>query len=100
MNLVAKEAPLVNARDGVLVLSENTGVHDELGAWALTVNPLDLSGQARALYEALTMGEDERRRRLDAIRAYVGEHDIAAWIDAQLADLDTVAHGSGNRLSV
>jgi trehalose-6-phosphate synthase len=46
------------------------------------------------------MGEDERRRRLDAIRAYVGEHDIAAWIDAQLADLDTVAHGSGNRLSV
>jgi trehalose-6-phosphate synthase len=53
-----------------------------------------------ALYEALTMGEDERRRRLDAIRAYVGEHDIAAWIDAQLADLDTVAHGSGNRLPV
>jgi trehalose 6-phosphate synthase len=100
MNLVAKEAPLVNARDGVLVLSENTGVHDELGEWALTVNPFDLSGQATALYEALTMGEDERRRRLDAIRAYVGEHDIAAWIDAQLADLDTVAHGSGNRLPV
>ena len=31
MNLVAKEAPLVNTRDGVLVLSENTGAHDELG---------------------------------------------------------------------
>jgi trehalose 6-phosphate synthase len=100
MNLVAKEAPLVNARDGVLVLSENAGAHDELGEWALTVNPFDLSGQARALYEALTMGEGERRRRLDAIRAQVGEHDITAWIDAQLADLDAVEHGSGTRLPV
>ena len=100
MNLVAKEAPLVNARNGVLVLSENAGAHDELGEWALTVNPFDLSGQARAIYEALTMGEDERQRRLSAIRAQVGEHDIAAWIDAQLADLDAVEHRSGTRLSV
>ena len=34
MNLVAKEAPLVNERDGVLVLSENAGAHEELGEWA------------------------------------------------------------------
>jgi trehalose 6-phosphate synthase len=100
MNLVAKEAPLVNARDGVLVLSENTGAHDELGEWAITVNPFDLSGQAAALYEALTMSETERRRRLQGIRSRVAEHDIAAWIDAQLADLDAVEHGSGSRLPV
>ncbi len=31
MNLVAKEAPAVNTRDGVLMLSENTGAHVELG---------------------------------------------------------------------
>ena len=31
MNLVAKEGPLVNQRDGVLVLSENAGSHEELG---------------------------------------------------------------------
>ena len=31
MNLVAKEAPAVNTRDGVLMLSENTGSHEELG---------------------------------------------------------------------
>jgi trehalose-6-phosphate synthase len=46
------------------------------------------------------MGEDERRRRLGAIQAQVGEHDIAAWIDAQLADLDAVEHRSGTRLPV
>ena len=32
MNLVAKEAPLVNQRDGVLILSENAGAHEELVA--------------------------------------------------------------------
>ena len=31
MNLIAKEAPLVNERDGVLILSENAGAHEELG---------------------------------------------------------------------
>ena len=55
MNLVAKEAPLVNGRDGVVVLSENAGAHEEIGEWAITVNPFDIEGQAEALYEALTM---------------------------------------------
>ena len=49
MNLVAKEAPLVNERDGVVVLSENAGAHAELGEWALTVNPFDVEGQAEAI---------------------------------------------------
>lgn len=97
MNLVAKEAPLVNRRYGVLVLSENTGAHDELGEWALTVNPFDLSGQAHALYEALTLEEGERRRRLEAIQAHVRTNDIAGWIETQLEDLDAVA---GTRLPV
>ena len=90
LNLVAKEAFLVNGREGVLVLSENAGVHDELGEWALTVNPIDVSGQADALYAALTLEPAERRRRADAIREHVRTHDIRQWVDAQLADLDAV----------
>jgi trehalose 6-phosphate synthase len=90
LNLVTKEAFLVNEHHGALVLSENAGVHAELGEWALTVNPLDVSGQADALYEALTLEPAERRRRADAIRAHVREHDITEWVDAQLADLDAV----------
>jgi trehalose 6-phosphate synthase len=92
MNLVAKEAPLVNTRNGVVVLSENTGAHAELGEWALSVNPFDVEDQAEALGEALSMPEPERRRRLDAIRRHVREHDIGRWIDVQLAALDRVAH--------
>jgi trehalose 6-phosphate synthase len=90
MNLVAKEAPLVNTRDGVLVLSENAGAHEELGEWALTVNPFDVWGQAEALHEALSMEPGERRRRRDGICAQVREHDVHAWLDGLLADLDAV----------
>jgi len=88
LNLVSKEAPLVNCRDGVVVLSENAGSHEELAEWVLTVNPFDLVQQADALHEALTMAPEERRRRSEGIRGHVRRHDIRAWIEAQLADLD------------
>ncbi len=91
LNLVAKEAPLVNDRDGVLILSENTGAHAELGAWALTVNPFDLAGQAEAIHQALTLPVEDRRARIEAIRAHVREHDLTRWIGVQLEALDRAA---------
>jgi len=93
LNLVAKEAFLVNERNGVLVLSENAGVHEELAPWALSVNPLDVCGQAEALYTALTLPRAERRRRAVAIREHVRRHGIREWVEAQLADLDAVRSG-------
>jgi trehalose 6-phosphate synthase len=90
LNLVAKEAPLVNTRDGVLVLSENAGAHEELGEWALTVNPFDVWGQAQALHEALSMEPAERRRRREGICGQVRAHDVHAWVAGLLADLDAV----------
>jgi trehalose 6-phosphate synthase len=100
MNLVAKEAPLLNERDGVLVLSENTGAHEELGPWAITVNPFDVAGQAEALHEALELPRPERSARLEAIRQQVREHDIAQWIEGQLEDVEAAENRSGTRLSV
>jgi trehalose 6-phosphate synthase len=91
MNLVAKEAPLVNERGGVLILSENAGAHAELGEWALTVNPFDVAGQAEAIDRALSMPAAEREERLEAICAQVRENDVTSWIAAQLGDLDRVA---------
>ena len=55
MNLVAKEGPLVNEREGVSILSENTGAHEELGEYALSVNPFDIQELANSIYAALTM---------------------------------------------
>ncbi|MDQ3376075.1 MAG: trehalose-6-phosphate synthase [Actinomycetota bacterium] len=88
MNLVAKEAAVVNGRDGVLVLSEYAGAHEELGEHALTVNPYDLDEQADALYEALTMPDEERKKRADGLRETVMENTIEDWVEAQLRDIE------------
>jgi trehalose 6-phosphate synthase len=88
LNLVAKEAPLVNTRDGVVVLSENAGAYEEIGDWTIRVDPFDVEQTAAALEQALALPADERRARLAALRGHVRTHDLRAWIDAQLADLD------------
>jgi trehalose 6-phosphate synthase len=96
LNLVAKEAPLVNTRDGVLVLSENAGVHEEIGQWALTINPFDIFGQAQAIYDAIQLSADERRARIEAIRKHLRANAVEAWIEAQLADLDAAGTTIGS----
>ncbi|MDX6396731.1 MAG: trehalose 6-phosphate synthase [Gaiellaceae bacterium] len=88
LNLVAKEAPLVNERDGVVVLSVTAGAHEELGQWVIPVEPLDVERQADALEDALALPVEQRHEWCEAIRAHVRRHDLSAWIDAQLADLD------------
>jgi trehalose 6-phosphate synthase len=91
LNLVAKEAPLVNERDGVLVLSENAGAHEELRGWAVSVNPFDIAGQADAIHAALEMPAEERSARSRGLQAHIREHDLAEWVEGQLADLDAFA---------
>jgi trehalose 6-phosphate synthase len=91
LNLVAKEAPLVNKRDGVVVLSRNAGAYEELAPWVVAVDPFDLVGQAEALHAALSLPADDRRARANALRAHVREHDLVEWLDLQLADLDRVS---------
>jgi trehalose 6-phosphate synthase len=90
MNLVAKEAVVVNTRESVLALSENTGAYQELGAFAVTLHPFDVQQQADALHEALTMDRDLRRARREAAARVVEEHDITKWLTAQLTDLASI----------
>jgi trehalose 6-phosphate synthase len=92
MNLVAKEGPIVNERNGVSILSENTGAHEELGEYALSVNPFDIQELADSIHAALTMGEAERARRAQGLRAIVTSRDPGDWIDEQLADVRKKAH--------
>ncbi|HEY6537501.1 MAG TPA: trehalose-6-phosphate synthase [Candidatus Dormibacteraeota bacterium] len=88
MNLVAKEGVLCNAKDGVLVLSENAGSYEELGTEALTINPFDIDQTAAALHSALTMPKRDRSTRARHLRQTVRKHDISRWITAQLQDLN------------
>ncbi|WP_121192992.1 alpha,alpha-trehalose-phosphate synthase (UDP-forming) [Motilibacter peucedani] len=87
MNLVAKEAVTVSRHHAVLCLSESTGAHAELGAFAVTLNPFDIQQQADALYAALTMPARERADRQAAAANVVRGNDVAKWLDAQIADL-------------
>ena len=63
------------------------------------MNPFDVVGQADALHQALTMPADERKSRIEAIRAHVRTHDIAAWIDGQLEDVDEARERAQSTLS-
>ena len=87
MNLVAKEGPLVNENDGVSILSENTGAHEELGEYALSVNPFDIQELADSIHAALTMDRAERARRLQGLKEIVTRRDPGDWVDDQLADI-------------
>ncbi len=93
MNLVAKEAALVNERDGVSILSENTGAHEELGEWALSVNPFDVQELADALHAALIMPREERSRRARALKDVLASRDPGDWIDEQVDDIRRKARG-------
>jgi trehalose 6-phosphate synthase len=94
MNLVAKEGPLVNERDGVSLLSENTGAHEELADFALSVNPFDVQEQADAIYRALTMGAEERSWRAEGLKTIIRSRDPGDWVDDQLADIDAKPTGA------
>src|SRR4051812_47961230 len=97
MNLVAKEGPLVNERDGVSILSENTGAHEELGEFALSVNPFDVQELADPIHAALTMGAEERARRAKGLKQVIMQRDPGDWIDEQIADIRAKARGAAAR---
>jgi trehalose 6-phosphate synthase len=90
MNLVAKEGPALNDRDGVLVLSENAGAYAELGRHAVRVNPFDITETAQALAAALDMDDHERAQRARGLRAALGRNRLDRWVPKQLEDLDRI----------
>ncbi len=90
MNLVAKEGPVVNTRDGVVVLSETSGAYNEMAGEALAVAPTDVEGTTDALYQAITMSSEERRVRAEALSKKVQEGDIRHWLTRQLEDIGSL----------
>ncbi|MBN1537380.1 MAG: trehalose-6-phosphate synthase [Anaerolineales bacterium] len=87
MNLVAKEGPVVNQRDGVLVLSERTGASEQLESGALVISPCDIYATAEALHQALTMSDEERKIRANRLRWLVEENDIVDWFCKQIKEI-------------
>jgi trehalose-6-phosphate synthase len=96
MNLVAKE--FVAARQdeqGVLILSRFTGASHELSD-ALVVNPYHTQEVGDAIHRALEMAPDERRIRMQRMRATIRERNIYRWAGGLIGDLCAIrtTHGA------
>ncbi len=85
LNLVAKEAMVVNERHAQLVLSPEAGAWDELGVLAWRAEPFDVGATAAALAAALDVEPAERERRATALRTASLARDPARWLADQLA---------------
>ncbi len=85
LNLVAKEGPLLNERDGVLCLSADAGAWDELGPAASEIQPYDIAQGAAALHAALGLDAPSRAERAGRLRALAGSRTPRDWLDDQLA---------------
>ncbi|HXJ47829.1 MAG TPA: trehalose-6-phosphate synthase, partial [Candidatus Acidoferrum sp.] len=91
LNLVVKEGALVNRSDGVIVLSENAGAHEELQSNVLSINPFDIVAAADAMHRGIVMSEQERKRLNQGAREVVRTNDIARWITRQVQDIRDLA---------
>ena len=87
MNLVAKEGPIVNQKDGVVVLSERTGARQQLQSGAIVISPYDIYATAEALHNALHMPTEERAERAARLRWIIEREDIEDWLCRQLETL-------------
>ena len=85
LNLVAKEGPLVNRRDGLVVLSHEAGAWDELAGAVRRVHPYDISGTADVLADALAAPASERAAEAAELRRRAESRTPRDWLDGQLA---------------
>jgi len=87
MNLVAKEFVASRTDDqGVLILSQFTGACHELPD-SLIVNPYDREELGDAIHRALEMSPEERRMRMQRMRAVIRERNVYRWAGNLIGDL-------------
>jgi trehalose 6-phosphate synthase len=96
MNLVAKEGPIVNASNGVLVLSEGAGAFQQLREGVIPVAAADVEGTKLALRLALEMPEPQKRVLAATLRASIEKNDLFHWFTSQLMDVATIMNVGDN----
>ena len=87
MNLVSKEGPAINERDGVVVLSVAAGAYLELERGVIGIDPYDVDGTATALHHALKLAPEQRRERAIHLKRAIEHHQLEDWLRHQIKDL-------------
>lgn len=90
MNLVAKEGPIVNQKDGVLILSEKTGAREQLQSGAIVISPCDVYATAEAMHQALVMDPDKRNELASRLRWLLEREDIRDWFSKQVEAVESL----------
>lgn len=90
MNIVPKEASVVNENNGSLIISETAGCYDELKDHAITVNPYDIRQTAEAYKTAIEMSMEERSKHLNGLKEIVAHRTIYDWISEQFDDIKRI----------
>ena len=81
MNLVCKEFVAAHSdNDGVLILSKFAGAIAEIKN-CLPVNPYSIEDISSAIYRALKMPVEERKKRMSRMRRNIGANNIMLWLD-------------------
>ena len=88
MNLVAKEGAIVNEVDGVLVLSRTAGAFQQLAKGSVPTSPTDVFETSQAIYQALTMPQEERHTKAVIARQAVERSDLTMWMAKQIRDIN------------
>ncbi len=88
MNLVAKEGPIINQKDGVLILSERAGAKQQLGVGAIVIPPCDVYATAESMHQALTMSEPEKKEKSRHLKWIIEKEDIVDWLCRQLQTIE------------
>ena len=95
MNLVSKEGPILNEKDGVLVLSVTAGSYLELQDGAIGIDPLDVQATASALELALELPSAKRAARAEILRTRIERNQLTDWLRLQLKDLEIIEYLRG-----
>lgn len=81
MNLVCKEYCACQLDgNGVLILSEFAGAADQLGKYAVLVNPYDIDCVAAGIQLAVLMTPEERRPAMEKLRTNIRDQNVFWWL--------------------
>ncbi len=85
LNLVASEGPLVNERDGLVLLSREAGIFDEMSGIASEVHAYDIMQTAQAMSDLIDMDPEQRSDTAADLRDIAESRTPLMWFEEQLA---------------
>ncbi|KAJ3257181.1 hypothetical protein HK103_004879 [Boothiomyces macroporosus] len=89
MNLTSHEYVICQEeKKSPLIISEFAGTYGNFGA-ALRVNPWNHKEVSEAIYEALTMNEEDKAYRWKMLNSYIATNTAQQYVDSFLGDLIT-----------